>query len=83
MKAHIRVFGGYSSSHLQRNAARSIADQVWVSTSGFSSMPAFLAALMTFGADRLLFSLDYPSYVAAADSAESGRRSAPENHINA
>jgi predicted TIM-barrel fold metal-dependent hydrolase len=29
-------------------------------TSGFSSMPAFLAVLMTFGADRLLFSVDYP-----------------------
>jgi predicted TIM-barrel fold metal-dependent hydrolase len=55
-----RVFGGYSKSHLQRNAARAITDQVWVSTSGFSSMPAFLAALMTFGADRLLFSVDYP-----------------------
>jgi predicted TIM-barrel fold metal-dependent hydrolase len=23
-------------------------------------MPAFLSALMTFGADRLLFSVDYP-----------------------
>jgi hypothetical protein len=55
-----RVFGGYSKSHLQRNAARAIVDQVWVSTSGFSSMPAFLSALMTFGADRLLFSVDYP-----------------------
>lgn len=55
-----RVFGGYSKSHLQRNAARAIVDQVWVSTSGFLSMPAFLSALMTFGADRLLFSVDYP-----------------------
>jgi predicted TIM-barrel fold metal-dependent hydrolase len=55
-----RVFGSYSKSHLQRNAARAIVDQVWVSTSGFSSMPSFLAALMTFGADRLLFSVDYP-----------------------
>lgn len=55
-----RVFGGYSNTHLERNAARAIAEQVWVSTSGFSSMPAFLAALMTFGADRILFSVDYP-----------------------
>ena len=55
-----RVFGGYSKTHLERNAARAIVEQVWVSTSGFSSMPAFLAALMTFGADRLLFSVDYP-----------------------
>jgi predicted TIM-barrel fold metal-dependent hydrolase len=55
-----RVFSGYSSTHLERNAARAIVEQVWVSTSGFSSTPAFLAAFMTFGADRLLFSVDYP-----------------------
>lgn len=63
-----RVFGGYSNTHLERNVARAIVEQVWVSTSGFSSMAAFLAALMTFGADRLLFSVDYPfgNNVAAA-----------------
>jgi predicted TIM-barrel fold metal-dependent hydrolase len=63
-----RVFDGYSNTHLERNAARAILEQVWVSTSGFSSMPAFLAALMTFGADHLLFSVDYPfgNNVAAA-----------------
>jgi predicted TIM-barrel fold metal-dependent hydrolase len=55
-----RVFARYSNTHLERNAARAILEQVWVSTSGFSSMPAFLAAIMTFGADRLLFSVDYP-----------------------
>jgi uncharacterized protein len=55
-----RVFSAYSSTHLERNVARAILEQVWVSTSGFSSMPAFLAAFMTFGADRLLFSVDYP-----------------------
>jgi hypothetical protein len=64
-----RVFSSYSSAHLDRNAARAIAEQVWVSISGFSSMPAFLAALMTFGADRILFSVDYPfgNNVAAVD----------------
>ncbi len=55
-----RVFSSYSSTHLNRSAARAIVEQVWVSTSGFSSVPAFLAALMTFGADHLLFSVDYP-----------------------
>jgi predicted TIM-barrel fold metal-dependent hydrolase len=55
-----RVFSGYSNTHLERNAARAIVEQVWVSTSGFSGMPAFLAAFMTFSADRLLFSVDYP-----------------------
>jgi predicted TIM-barrel fold metal-dependent hydrolase len=55
-----RVFSSYSRTHLDRNAARAIVEQVWVSTSGFSSTPAFLAAFMTFGADRILFSVDYP-----------------------
>ena len=55
-----QVFSAYSNAHLERNAARAIVEQVWVSTSGFSSTPAFLAAFMTFGADRLLFSVDYP-----------------------
>lgn len=55
-----RVFSRYSSAHLDRNAAHAILDQVWVSTSGFTSVPAFLATLMTFGPDRLLFSADYP-----------------------
>jgi predicted TIM-barrel fold metal-dependent hydrolase len=55
-----RVFSSYSCTHLDRNAARAIVEQVWISTSGFSSTPAFLAAFMTFGADRILFSVDYP-----------------------
>lgn len=55
-----RVFGAYSDAHLERNVARAIVEQVWVSTSGFASTPAFLAAFMIFGADRLLFSVDYP-----------------------
>ena len=55
-----RVFSRYSAAHLERNAARAILDQVWVSTSGFTGVPAFLATLMTFGADKILFSADYP-----------------------
>lgn len=55
-----RVFSRYSGAYLDRSAARAILDQVWVSTSGFASAPAFLATLLTFGADRILFSVDYP-----------------------
>jgi uncharacterized protein len=33
---------------------------VWVSTSGFFMVPSFLAALDAFGADRILYSVDYP-----------------------
>lgn len=37
-------------------------DQVWITTSGIFTVPPFLAALalLTFGIDRILFSVDYP-----------------------
>lgn len=41
---------------------------VWVSTSGFFMVPSFLATLDAFGADRILYSVDYPF-----GSLESGR----------
>jgi len=43
-----------------RSVADSIREQVWITTSGFFTLAPFLAALMTFGADRILFSVDYP-----------------------
>jgi predicted TIM-barrel fold metal-dependent hydrolase len=46
--------------HLQRPISRAILDQVWVTTSGIFTQPPFLAALLTFGIDRLMFSVDYP-----------------------
>jgi predicted TIM-barrel fold metal-dependent hydrolase len=46
--------------HLQRPISRAIIDQVWLTTSGIFTEPPFLAALMTFGIDRLMFSVDYP-----------------------
>jgi predicted TIM-barrel fold metal-dependent hydrolase len=45
---------------LSRTVSQTIFDQVSVTTSGFFNLPSFLAALMTFGADRILFSVDYP-----------------------
>ena len=60
MERVARVFSRYSAEHLQRNVAQAILDQVWLSTSGFASVPAFMAMLTTFGADRILFSVDYP-----------------------
>ena len=45
---------------LQRSVTQTILDQVWITTSGFFTMPPFLNALQTFGADRILFSVDYP-----------------------
>jgi uncharacterized protein len=46
--------------HLQRPISRTILDQVWLTTSGIFSEPPFLAALLTFGIDRIMFSVDYP-----------------------
>ena len=46
--------------HLGRSVARTILDQVWITTSGIFTEPPFLATLLTFGIDRIMFSVDYP-----------------------
>jgi hypothetical protein len=46
--------------HLGRPISRTILDQVSITTSGMFSEPPLLAALLTFGIDRILFSVDYP-----------------------
>ena len=46
--------------HLGRPISRTILDQVWITTSGMFTEPPLLAALLTFGIDRILFSVDYP-----------------------
>jgi predicted TIM-barrel fold metal-dependent hydrolase len=46
--------------HLKRQIGRTILDQVWLTTSGIFTQPPFLAALLTFGMDRIIFSVDYP-----------------------
>jgi uncharacterized protein len=46
--------------HLQRTVSQTIHDQVWITTSGIFTEPPFLAALQTFGIDRIMFSVDYP-----------------------
>ena len=33
---------------------------MWITTSGIFSEPPFLAALLTFGIDRVMYSVDYP-----------------------
>jgi predicted TIM-barrel fold metal-dependent hydrolase len=53
------VFEAYIS-HLARPVSRAILDQVWITTSGMFSQPPFLAALQTFGIDRIMYSVDYP-----------------------
>jgi predicted TIM-barrel fold metal-dependent hydrolase len=60
MLARIDDVGALDSDHLKRTVSRTITDQVWVTTSGIFTQPPFIAALQTFGIDRLMFSIDYP-----------------------
>ena len=46
--------------HLKRPIGQQVTEQVWLTTSGIFTEPPFLAALMTFGIDRIMFSVDYP-----------------------
>jgi predicted TIM-barrel fold metal-dependent hydrolase len=46
--------------HLKRKPSQQILEQVWITTSGIFSQPPFIAALQTFGIDRIMFSVDYP-----------------------
>ena len=55
-----QVFADECRDRLTRTVSRTITDQVWVTTSGFFSLPPLLPLLMAFGADRVMFSVDYP-----------------------
>jgi len=50
----------YDIEHLKRPITRIILDQVWLTTSGIFDEPPFIAAHLTFGIDRIMFSVDYP-----------------------
>ena len=45
---------------LPRTVSQTILDHVTITISGFFTVVPYLAALLTFGADRILFSVDYP-----------------------
>src|SRR5580700_4689229 len=60
MLARIDEVFALDIDHLKRPISRAILDQVWLTTSGIFTEPPFLAALVTFGIDRLMFSVDYP-----------------------
>ena len=46
--------------HLKRPPSQQIIEQVWITNSGIFSQPPFIAALQTWGIDRIMFSVDYP-----------------------
>ena len=60
MLARIDEVFALDIEHLKRPISRTILDQVWLTTSGIFTEPPFLAALQTFGIDRIMFSVDYP-----------------------
>jgi len=66
MMARIEDVFANEVEHLKRPVHRTILDQVWLTTSGIFTEPPFLAALLTFGIDRIMFSIDYP-YAPNAD----------------
>jgi predicted TIM-barrel fold metal-dependent hydrolase len=48
------------SRHLQRSIPEYFREHFYITTSGYFTMPPFLCALQVVGADRLMFSVDYP-----------------------
>jgi predicted TIM-barrel fold metal-dependent hydrolase len=48
----------FDIDHLRRSVGQTILDQVWITTSGIFTEPPFLAALLTFGIDRIMFSVE-------------------------
>jgi predicted TIM-barrel fold metal-dependent hydrolase len=60
MLARVDEVFALDSDHLKRPVSRAILDQVWITTSGIFTAPPFLAALETFGINRIMFSVDYP-----------------------
>jgi predicted TIM-barrel fold metal-dependent hydrolase len=60
MLARIDAVFALDVDHLQRPVSRAILDQAWITTSGIFTEPPLLAAQMTFGMDRIMFSVDYP-----------------------
>ena len=48
------------TKHLQRRVKDYFHEHFYITTSGYFTVPPFLCALQVVGADRILFSIDYP-----------------------
>ena len=60
MMARLDDVAAIHSKHLSRPISQTILDQVWLTTSGIFTQPPLVAAIMTFGLDRVMYSIDYP-----------------------
>jgi predicted TIM-barrel fold metal-dependent hydrolase len=54
------MFLAQSTKHLQRPISGYFRENFHITTSGVFSLPPFLCAMQVVGADRILFSVDYP-----------------------
>lgn len=78
-----------SDKRVQRRLQDYLCDNFYVSTSGFFSDQALIGALLTIGADRILFAVDYPyepldpaaEWIERAPISETDRRKIA--HLNA
>jgi uncharacterized protein len=48
------------AAHLQRRISDYFLTNIFITTSGYFTFPPLLCALMVLGADRIIFSVDYP-----------------------
>ena len=46
--------------HLERRVSEYFQENFWITTSAYFTIPPLLCALLVFGADRIIFSVDYP-----------------------
>jgi predicted TIM-barrel fold metal-dependent hydrolase len=49
-----------AAPYLQRRVADYLRENFYITTSGYFTAPPLICALLTFGADRLIFAVDYP-----------------------
>ncbi len=55
-----KFYSSTSGKHIERKPSQYVTENMYVTTSGIFSDPALLCACMAMGADRILFSVDYP-----------------------
>ena len=48
------------AKHLKRRVGEYFQEHFYITTSGYFTLPPFLCTLQVIGADRILFSVDYP-----------------------
>jgi predicted TIM-barrel fold metal-dependent hydrolase len=63
--ARAEDFMGASANHLQRPITQYFEEHFYITTSGCFTLPPFLCAMQVVGADRILYSVDYPFSSAA------------------